>query len=322
MNKAHKSCSVVIFEGPDGSGKTTLARAFADEMNMRYVHLGPLKNVSYRALARMYVEAMLPAIHGYQGVVMDRSWLSEPIYGKVFRGGKDRITPARARMLDRIALRCGAVVVRCDPGFNTCRQNFDSRRGAEMLNSNVELQEVWSLYRTLQMTTDLPVYTFDYTTQNAAEFIVSLAATIAGIKRAGADWQVAGNIAAPRVIVGDSYSNHNDTDLLQQFPFVDFSAQGCSLWLAQKFELSAYPIDEAGLAWINADELLRLQKLHVSPQDIFPNAIEFLALGQVASSVLHKLGLAHPTFTHPQYWKRFHGRTPYDLTEYLKDKLQ
>src|SRR5882757_4772670 len=106
-----KTCgSLTIFEGPDGSGKTTAAKAFAAEMGARYVHLPQFKRVT-TGLPRMYLEAMLPALLGYQDVVMDRCWLSEVPYGRVFRDGADRVGEISRHMLERVALRAGALVV-------------------------------------------------------------------------------------------------------------------------------------------------------------------------------------------------------------------
>ena len=80
------SAKLTIFEGPDGGGKTTAAEKYAKETGAQYVHFGPLPHVK-DSLARVYVEAMMPAILGLQDVVFDRSWLSEIPYGTAFRGG-------------------------------------------------------------------------------------------------------------------------------------------------------------------------------------------------------------------------------------------
>ena len=39
------SRELTIFEGPDGAGKTTLAKAYAELTGARYVHFGPLPRV-------------------------------------------------------------------------------------------------------------------------------------------------------------------------------------------------------------------------------------------------------------------------------------
>jgi len=97
---------LTIFEGCDGSGKSTAAAKFAEEHGAKLVHFPALPRVTNN-LARMYVEAMLPALLGYQDVVFDRCWLSEEPYGTAFREGQDRLGVVSVRMLERLAFRCG-----------------------------------------------------------------------------------------------------------------------------------------------------------------------------------------------------------------------
>ena len=46
-----------------------------------------------------------------------------------------------------------------------------------------------------------------------------------------------------------------------------------------------------------------------------------IALGNVASAELKKLGVSHLRTYHPQYWKRFHHSQPYPLIDLLKNKV-
>lgn len=138
------SNKLTIFEGPDGSGKSTLAKRFAKATGARYVHFGPLPKIS-GSLGRVHVEAMMPALLGYQDVVFDRSWLSEVPYGQAFREGTDRLGDPSREMLDRLALRCGGAVVMCDPGWETVRSNFLARKHMEMLDDDNQLKIVYDL---------------------------------------------------------------------------------------------------------------------------------------------------------------------------------
>ena len=97
------SKKLTIFEGVDGSGKTVAAKRYADEICARYIHFGPFTRVT-DGLARMYAEAMLLAVIGYQNVVFDRSWLSEGPYGLVMRGGRSS-NPGRIKELRHTVAR-------------------------------------------------------------------------------------------------------------------------------------------------------------------------------------------------------------------------
>lgn len=153
--------SLTIFEGCDGTGKSTEAKRYAEMTDAKYVHFPALKQVTGGALGRMYVESMLPALLGYQDVVFDRSWLSEIPYGTVFRQGADRLKMSgQRRLLERLAMRCGALVVRCDPGWDSVLKSFMTGR-EEMLDNTKQLRQVYDLYGAVD--TYLPILEFSYT---------------------------------------------------------------------------------------------------------------------------------------------------------------
>src|SRR4051812_18522188 len=125
MTNGTHSKRLVILEGPDGAGKTTLAEQLG-RRGWLVVHLGPFLQVD-DDLARLYVEAMMPAILGHADVVLDRCWLSEIPYGLVMRDGDDRLGWQR-RLLERLALRCRATVIRCLPPREIAKSWWTARR--------------------------------------------------------------------------------------------------------------------------------------------------------------------------------------------------
>lgn len=79
-------CPIIVLDGPDGSGKTTLGQAIAKRYKAHYLHL------TYRWKNNMDLYhwaalefALKKSTH--QMVVIDRWWPSELIYANVFRGG-------------------------------------------------------------------------------------------------------------------------------------------------------------------------------------------------------------------------------------------
>jgi len=292
---------VTIFEGCDGSGKTTAAKRFAEATGARYVHLGPLPRVNH-GLARMYAEAMLPALLGYQDVVMDRSWLSEPIYGAAFREGKDRIHFADYRMLERLALRCGAVVVLCDPGYEVVRSNYEARKGIELLKNASQLLQVYQTYTTL--TTDLVVLPYDYT---RGAPVGELDLDMNRDPCHPLHVQSAGNWHADTVIVGEAFGEVKDTDLLYQWPFASFSGEGCSRWLAG--QLDKIEKSERDLLWLNVGQDLSV--LYDLPD------ANIFALGEKAYTTLYAHKIIARAVEHPQYWKRFCHGQKYPLIDLL-----
>lgn len=299
-----ESKKLTIFEGPDGSGKTTAALKYARETDARYVHFPALTRVKH-GLARLYVEAMLPALLGYQDVVLDRCWLSETPYGEAFREGRDRLTSSDRRMLERIAYRCGAVVVLCLPAWETVKRNYLSRQGSEMLRSTDQLFNVYHLYR--QTVTHLPMMTFDFEKMSSdIQSTVSLMRTPCHSLNHG----TVGNWDAPVILVGEKLAERKDQDPWFQAPFVSFSGEGCSRWLTT--ELADHGISEKSLLWVNSDDDLEF----IDELDWEPKVI---ALGVKAQTELYKLKVEAAAVEHPQSWKRFHAREEYPLINLIRE---
>lgn len=302
-------CKLTIFEGPDGSGKTTAAKAFAEQTGARYVHFSALPRVS-DSLGRIYVEAMLPALLGYQDVVFDRSWLSEVPYGTAFREGYDRLGDASRRMLERLAFRCGAVVVRCDPGWASVKASFLARKHLEMLDNDNQLFEVYTIYR--DRDSDLPTLVYNYA-ENAAPLPVRVSEIRPLPHPVGR--QTAGKWAARFILVGETFGEVKNQDAFYQWPFASFSRIGCSQWLAGQLDIAG--VRESDLMWANADQDLGFLTDFAHSTCV--------GLGHAAASHLRRLPWAVGTkiyqVPHPQFHKRFGAPAkgnPYELTTLLK----
>lgn len=299
------SCRLTIFEGPDGGGKSTAAKVYAESTGAKYVHFPALPRVS-RSLGRMYVEAMLPALLGYQDVVFDRCWLSEMPYGVAFREGRDRLTDASRRMLERLAMRCGAVVVKCQPAWETVKANYLSRKHMEMLDNEHQLKTVYDLYA--EQGTDLPVFFHDYTKGDLFQ-IDKMVLDLEPMRftRHPLDMASAGNWNGRVVLIGEAFAERKDCDAFYQWPFASFSGEGCSQWLAEKLDLAEVGEDE--ILWLNSDQDLSV--LH----DLTPERI--ITLGTEAYQQLYRLKIKAATVQHPQSWKRFKHGQRYPLLDLI-----
>lgn len=302
--------NLTIFEGPDGVGKTTAAKEFARWSKAVYVHFGPYKELGPGELAKIYVDAMMPALAGLQPVVFDRSWLSERPYANVFRGGVDRLTDASRRQLERLAMRCGAVVVSCRVDEETMIKSFTEKaaEGKEYLNSVKQLKAVAAHYR--RETTQLPVYPFDWT--KGVGITARSEYHVLRKKRLPLhflDQRTAGNLKGITLIVGGNYSLPAGHDAKYIWPFGSFSDQDSGAWLTD--QLASIGIDEAKLCWVNWDQ----PRLY----DLVPLFRCVITLGDSARDAAWPLYTRHTgssfmPFPHPAVWDRSQS---YPLTEYL-----
>lgn len=103
---------IIVLEGPDGAGKTTLARDLEKMLGARYLHL------TYRWPTKMnlyHYAAIRVVAHWAQHspVILDRWWVSEIVYADAYRGGSKFIKSHFT--LNYIADMIGAVYVMCLP---------------------------------------------------------------------------------------------------------------------------------------------------------------------------------------------------------------
>jgi hypothetical protein len=307
LTNATTNKCVTIFEGCDGGGKTTLAQAFAHATHARYVHFHNLPRVK-AGLPRLYAEAMLPALLGYQDVVLDRCWLSERPYGAVMRHGEDRMGDVNCCLVERLAMRCGAVVIYCCPPWDTVRANYVSRGPkVELLEDTTQLQAIYDLYQ--RERTHLPLLTFDYTHGTTLTEVMH-DVTLLRMPRHPLYLASAGNWDAPVLLVGEKFAHHRDGDLFYQWPFASFKADGCSHWLTQR--LLDEHLFENRLCWVNSDQDLSFLNADNTETIV-------IAMGDAATKVIKDLHCWRAfSVPHPQAHKRFHHTDQYELIDLLQ----
>jgi thymidylate kinase len=241
---------IVILEGADGGGKTTLSETLRQRLQKeKMTHVvkhGPYKGMNTEDLCRTYFRGMTAALTYDDHVIMDRSWLSEPIYGSVYRKGDNRIDMPRRRMLERAALARGVVVIHCQPDFEVCMKTFKDRIEDEYLDNIKQLEQVYEGYSSLPMDTALPVITYDYTKDDIEELFIKLATKTMTNKSSGGGAFVEGNT----LMLCDKGPRTNVKASAAVVPFINFlDNDGPSRMLAETLERENVP--ETGLYWVN-----------------------------------------------------------------------
>lgn len=284
---------LVILEGPDGSGKTTLAK---ESRHLEYIHFGPPpkgKDGAWRQYFNLLVDLWDSPRPG--GVIIDRFIHGEMIYGPLLRGGTD-LTWAHIRMLERIVMGMSGKLVVCLPPWETVLSNWQ-RSKDELLKDEAQLEQTYAFYRFLlhgerRM---VPRGVFDYTNLHNP-----------GIEGPFINEGPGIGLFAPgnTLVVGDEVNKRTGKE---GWPFV--APGGSSLWLANLLEEARVP--EHGLYWINA----KTNGADTDPSflpKLNPGKVVALGLNAAKWCNQHAPG-EYYTFCHPQYHKRFWHNEPYPL---------
>lgn len=300
--------NLIIVEGPDGSGKSTLVKFLATHFGASTTHFGALLRLN--KLFPEYMNAMLNR-STLSPKIFDRSWISEPIYGRVMRSDSCRISVGEQRMLERVALTRCVVVIYCLPPIGDCLDVYQGRRQKEYIDSDDKFLQIFEQYKEALSREQLPSVVFDYTT-TCLHDILDIIEKIRPLKNEGpgaGHWNPGRSI----LIVGEKANCHVKYNL----PFI--SDQGCSPWFAKQLAISGVP--ENRLYWVNAlgPDGRKLKENFV--RELKPKGI--IALGKQAKTWCTDNGL-HLEFTfkstdHPAYWKRFKRKEYYPLISQLQE---
>lgn len=135
---------ILVLEGPDGTGKTTLANAF----QAKYPDAVKVFHSEHREDQYVFDSVLVDKaidVHLAGGIaILDRSWIGDGIYGPVFRGTFE----PRMRWLDARLRRYGATYVICAPPAERVEELFQKLRTERPEKFTTQL-EVARQYRAL-----------------------------------------------------------------------------------------------------------------------------------------------------------------------------
>lgn len=302
---------VIILEGPDGGGKSTLsgqlAVAFEKNGPVHKVHHGPYPGASGEDLMGYYLDAMALA-HGNRTVIMDRSWISEPIYGKVYRNAESRLKTWQVRMLERVALGYNGMIVNCLPPLEKCIDNYKARKGVEMLDNEDQLSRVYAGY--CVYTSAVPQLGYDFrlngSDDDGVSYIMSMAESshFYGPNKGPGIGHFS---PASVVLLGDTVNPNESVKFFDRdLPFVTIGANGCSYWLTEQLE--EFGIREDQLYWANVTRSDGAPLSYHWLFDLKPKAV--IAMGHHAARWCNSFGIDFESTNHPQFIKRFLSNKP------------
>lgn len=282
---------IIILEGPDGSGKTTLARRLQEDFDLEYHHEGPPPDDENTL---HYYGRVLDSYYGRR-VVIDRFALGETVYGPILRS-TNGLGPHGWPVFQRLAQGMGARQIICLPPPRLCHENWVNSKKTELFSDDSVFWRVYSEYAFRATRKRLLFHVYDYTEESYEELVHGWN------ERPVLPRGVIGSLLARYLIVGERANGSLD------LPF--FSTSGSSAYLSRALCLADF--SEHELMWMNArDASDNVNALPLRSAD--GCKLKVIALGKKAAEACR--GREHVELPHPQYWKRFHH---HDIDEYVR----
>lgn len=279
---------MIVVEGIDGSGKTTLANALGEKLGWPVLH--------WANPGRTDATKLLPFLLNGP-TILDRGHLTPQVYGEVLRGKPD-LPPYDFWALSGVLKAKGCVTILCDVDLETAWANVRSRPALFEI-TRAQLARLQGAFRAL----DLP--RFDY--REGVE-VIPFAAPVEA---------PAGVVGSPRPsvwLVGDEKARYGP---LEEVPFY---AEGVAEQLLSGTLLHR-AMTTAGLTWEgSALSNSRLWGRDVDLAEVYERLgrpERTVALGNVAAARLAKFGIVHEKALHPQWWRRFRYRDQDGYAEVL-----
>lgn len=302
---------LIVVEGCDGVGKTTLAEALVERLGRgaELRHLGPPVRHPLEECV-LDLDDYRPGVGRH--VVVDRLHLGELIYGPIYRGESrlGRIDGPGHRWVDAWLRSVGALVVHVDAELETVLARIDVRGDDYVKVEHLEriLNEYRHAFRvsttTRRATQWPPTPDTPSEAEAAVEGLVQVAAMLE--KKAArsplAGHRFVGDPTPEVILVGDEPSpRHQRGDRpTYRGPFVPYR-DGCGWFLFGA--LTAGTLKTAAVVNSVDVDAAMLAALDDYRHRCAP---AWVALGRKASLRLKGLGVPHAAVPHPQFVRRFH----------------
>lgn len=278
---------IVILEGVDKAGKTTLAEKLKEELHWPIVHFGkpgPRPADEYIVFLKELKD---------KDVICDRFFVGQFVYGPLFRGSVG-MTPVEVVTIERLCRKIGAVLIHVNPPYPVIGNRLVDL-GDDMISATANVI-AYDKFNAVIPSIKLR-YKQTYLGNYSKDIFKVLANRVKEIR-----FEHSGNkafsgigtcVGKKIVFVGDSL---NLRTTWEGFPFDGGPA---AEYLQKCLNLSF--IQETEVYITNSD---RLQRQEVN--DLIINGeTQFIALGNTAYGRLKALGIKAELVPHPQYWSRF-----------------
>ena len=332
---------IIVLDGPDAVGKTTIAKEFIKKFpNTKYIHNGYRwkdKIFDYHT-AVMKLASKWAMTHN---VIIDRWWPSEACYASVYRNTS--AWPLQGRFHERLALKYGVIYLLCLPDQNTVDRHTEMKKVRNEMYENIE--DLCNLYYKLYYgdlnhkdkgnyidklilsggVKDIPYY-IPYTIERWGAHLNTFLDLVMHVATEMRDTQFQDALSpfehnvlghskfAKYMFVGDRV-NPKYRDIF--WPFFEYG--NSSLYFTEA--LHDLWIKERDYMWTNAydkDGKIDLKYAELAKE----RGINIIALGKNALKALKQKRIEpYEIMPHPSHYKRFNGSKNHAIVEDLKGVL-
>lgn len=309
---------MIIIEGPDYTGKTTLAKKLIEALKLSkhsYVHCGPppkamshLMSPAWQQYVHMLLDHSIPAY-----AIVDRFIYGELVYGPILRESTlfDR---GHMRMLERIMMARRSIVIRARPPLEWSYSGFLERAalGKELFASRLQYDKVHAAYdRLWEQGINLPRITWNTLNDDMDALQTQIIMSRPPINLGPGHGMFNPGV---NLIIGDFRSG---TPYPEDWPLIGF--EGAPKMIAD--QLNHMLINEQDLYWVNCMRSGRNSKDNmVSPtfvQLLKPKRI--IAVGKSGADWCISNGITDcHTLPGFDYWYQHHRMTLHPLVSVLK----
>lgn len=290
---------MIIIEGCDGTGKTTLANYLCAELDFIYRKEPPFKNPidSYLDLA----------LTNNNKIIFDRLYFSEAVYSQVKKDGRKEFPIWAQHMIERQLMMTNSIVVHCSSDIDEIKRVFNHR--GETFIKFSQINEVVKLFKDRVNVSLLPIIPFNRKEKNSYEKVL---VTIKQYLDNYNKFQFNNGLS-----IGDAFPDDNVVmlvgDKLNGAKKVFYTSKGCAPFLheALTFNINEryYITNSVKLNDLESD----INDLVIEYDKLQPKKV--IALGKNASKILQRAGILHDVTNHPQFVKRFKNK---QIRQYAK----
>lgn len=289
---------LIIIEGADKTGKTTLAKAIAARFNYQYHHFGPPKGRP----ADEYIDFLLNL---KKPTVCDRFHLGELVYGPIFRD-KIGITPLELLTIERVLRLKQTILIHAATDITLANERLHVSKQIELVDDtrNIVAAKLFDdVVRTSNVT---PLLRYDGSNKrNLNNMLKQIQKLLDNMRQTRTSYTGVGTIDGPKIVFVGEQVNKNVT-----WRGLPFDRGLSSEFLAQTFKQAM--VDEHKVYICNADKLALTEA-----KTLYHKGTRFISLGKKADEKLNSLGILHTALPHPQWVKRFHHSQKYMYAEMI-----